>query len=142
MSNCTSLYCGGHVASRNESTLDCVKIILLSLSGASIESQIRLSRTKFFWDRGYEGIEGDVNSFAMAKGAVLVGTSKQMKSFPFIFDQQPGALRRLIQEKGTMAAYWAVNKGTGRQTQYALAHRSGLRRVVLMHTTDDALGPW
>ncbi len=67
-------------------------------------------------------------------------TSKRMKSFPFTFDQQPGALRRLIQEKGTMAAYWAV-KGTGRQTQYALAHRSGLARVVLMHTTDDALGP-
>jgi hypothetical protein len=43
VSNCTSLYCGGHVASRNESTLDCVKILLLSLSGASIESQIRLN---------------------------------------------------------------------------------------------------
>ncbi len=76
----------------------------------------------------------------MAKGAVLVGTSKQMKSFPFTFDQQPGALRRLIQEKGTMAAYWAV-KGTGRQTQYASTHRSGLEHVVLMHTTHDALGP-
>jgi len=50
VSNCTSLYCGGHVASRNESTLDCVKILLLSLSGASIESKICLSRTKFFWD--------------------------------------------------------------------------------------------
>jgi hypothetical protein len=49
-SNCTSLYCGGHVASRNESTLDCVKILFPSLSGASIESQIRLNRTKFFWD--------------------------------------------------------------------------------------------
>ncbi|KAI2505553.1 hypothetical protein MHU86_8889 [Fragilaria crotonensis] len=140
VSNCTSLYCGGHVASRNESTLDCVKILLLSLSGASIESQIRLNRTNFFWDRGYGGIEGDVNSFAMAKGAVLVGTSRRMKSFPFTFDQRPGTSRRLIQEKGTMAAYWAV-KGTGRQTQYALAHRSGMGRVVLMHTTDEALGP-
>jgi hypothetical protein len=39
-----------------------------------------------------------------------------------------------------MAAYWAV-KGTGCQTQYALAHWSGLGRVVLMHTTDGALGP-
>ena len=40
-----------------------------------------------------------------------------------------------------MAAYWTV-KGTGRLTQYALAHRtSGLGRVVLMHTTDEALGP-
>ncbi len=38
--NCTSLYCGGHVASRKESTFDCVKILLLALSGALIESQI------------------------------------------------------------------------------------------------------
>jgi hypothetical protein len=33
VSNCTSLYCGGHVASRNESTLDCVKILLPSCQG-------------------------------------------------------------------------------------------------------------
>jgi hypothetical protein len=40
-----------------------------------------------------------------------------------------------------MAAYWAV-KGTGRQNQFSLAHRmSGLGRVVLMPTTDEALGP-
>ena len=140
VSNCTSLYCGGHVASRNESTIDCVKILLLSLSGHSIESQIRLNRTTFFWDRGYGGIEGAVNTFAIEKGAMLVGTSQRMKSFPFTFDQTPGPSRRLIAEKGTMAAYWAV-KGTGRQKQFALAHRSGLGRVVLMHTTDVDLGP-
>jgi hypothetical protein len=128
------------VASRNESTIDCVKIILLSLSGASIESQIRLNRTTFFWDRGYGGIEDAVNSFAIEKGAVLVGTSQRMKSFPFTFDQIPGPSRRLIAEKGTMAAYWAV-KGTGQQRQFAPAHRSGLGRVVLMHTTDLDLGP-
>ena len=38
VSNCTSLYCGGHVSSRKESTIDCVKILLLALSGALIES--------------------------------------------------------------------------------------------------------
>jgi len=140
VSNCTSLYCGGHVASRKESTIDCVKILLLALSGASIESQIYLNRTKFFWDRGYGGVEGEVNSFASAKGAVLVGTSKRMKSFPFTFDQHPGPSRRLVQEKGTAAAYWAV-RGTGRNKQFALANRSGLGRVVLMHTTDETLGP-
>jgi len=140
VSNCTSLYCGGHVASRKESTIDCVKILLLALSGASIESQIYLNRTKFFWDRGYGGVEGEVNSFASAKGAVLVGTSKRMKSFPFTFDQHPGPSRRLVQEKGTAAAYWAV-RGTGRNKQFALANRSGLGRVVLMHTMDETLGP-
>ncbi|KAI2505089.1 hypothetical protein MHU86_9365 [Fragilaria crotonensis] len=140
VSNCTSLYCGGHVASRKESTIDCVKILLLALSGASIESQISLNRTKFFWDRGYGGVEGEVNSFAIEKGAVLVGTSRRMKSFPFTFDQHPGPSRRLIQEKGTTASYWAV-RNLGRNRQFALAHRSGLGRVVLMHTTDESLGP-
>jgi hypothetical protein len=78
------------------------------LSGALIESQICLNWTKFLWDQGYGGIEGDVNLFAMAKGAFHLATSRQMKSFLFTFDQHPGALRRLIQEEGTMAAYWAV----------------------------------
>ena len=48
VSNFTSLYCGGHVASRKESTIDCVKILLFALSGALIESQISLNRTNFF----------------------------------------------------------------------------------------------
>ena len=47
VSNCTSLYCGAHVASRKESTNDCVKILLLAWSGDSSESQISLIRTKF-----------------------------------------------------------------------------------------------
>ena len=110
------------------------------MSGASIESHISLNRTKFFWDRGYGGIEGEVNSFAIEKGAVLVGTSKRMKSFPFTFDQHPGPSRRLIEEKGTAASYWAV-KGTGLKKQFAVANRSGLGRVVLMQTTDESLGP-
>jgi hypothetical protein len=97
VSNCTSLYCGGHVASRKELTTDCVKIHLLALSGALIESQISLNQTKFFWDRGYGGVEGEVNLFATTKGAVLVGTAERMKSCAFTFDQHPGHSRRLIQ---------------------------------------------
>jgi hypothetical protein len=58
----------------------------MSLAGASIESQINLNGTTFFWVRGYGGVEGEVNSFALKKGAVLVGTSRRMKSFPFTFD--------------------------------------------------------
>ena len=45
-------------------------------------------------------------SFALEKDAVLVGTSRRMKSFPFTFDQQPGSARRLVQEKGSMAQHW------------------------------------
>ena len=120
VSNCTSLYCSGHVASTKESTIDCVNILLLALSGASIESQISLNRTKLFWDRGYSGIEGEVDSLVISKGALLVGTSRRIKSFPFTFDQYPGPSRQLIQQKGTMAAYWAV-RGSGQNTQFALA---------------------
>ena len=65
-----------------------------------------INGTTFFWDRGYGGVEGEVNSFALAKGVVLDGTSRRMKSFPFTaFDQQPGSARRLVQEKGSMASY-------------------------------------
>jgi hypothetical protein len=71
---------------------------------------------------------------------MLVGTSQRVKSFPFTFDQTPGLSRRLITEKGTMAAYWTV-KGTGQRKQFALARRSGSGRVVLMHTNDVDLGP-
>jgi hypothetical protein len=48
------------------------KILLLALSGALIESQISLNMTKN-WDRGYGGVEDEVNSFAVAKGAVAAG---------------------------------------------------------------------
>jgi hypothetical protein len=98
--NCTSLYCGGHVASRKEASIDCVKILLLALSEDLIESRISLNRTKFVWDRGYGSVESEVNSFATKKDAVLVGASKRMKSF----DQHPGPSHGLILGKGTMAA--------------------------------------
>jgi hypothetical protein len=39
-----------------------------------------------------------------------------------------------------MAAYRAV-RGTEENKQFALANRSGLGRVVLIHTTDETLGP-
>jgi hypothetical protein len=116
-----------------------VKILLHALSGASNESQISLNITKN-WDSGYGGIEGEVNLFAIAKGAVLVGTSKRMKSFPFAFHQHSGPSRRLIQKKGTMAAYWAV-RGSGQNKQLALAHRSGLGCIVLLLRTDASLDP-
>ena len=140
-SNCSALYCGGHVASRKETTIECVEIVLMSLTGASIESQISLNGTTFFWDRGYGGVEGEVNSFALEKGAVLIGTARRRKSFPFTFDQQPGSARRLVQEKGSMASYWAVKTTPSGRQQYALAHRNGLGRVVLIQTMDPNLGP-
>ena len=88
VSNTTSLYLSGHVASRAESTTDCVKIIMRSLSGASVESHIRFPKNSFYYDRGYGGTDGKVNTFAMETGADLIGTAKRMNSFPYTFDQQ------------------------------------------------------
>jgi hypothetical protein len=64
-----------------------------------------------------------------------------MKSFYYTFNQEPGPHRVSVQEKGTMASYWAVKTGKGGVKQYALAHRSGLGRVALLHTTDVEVGP-
>ena len=69
----TYCYCGGHVASRKGSTIDCVKILLRSLSGASVESLISLRQSKFYWDRGYGGTNGDVNKFTIEAGGRLCG---------------------------------------------------------------------
>lgn len=143
VSICTSLYCGGHVAARKESTIDCVKILLRSLSGASVESQIALQKSKFYWDRGYGGTNGEANQFVIESGGNLVGTAKRMTSFYYTFDQVPGPKHVLIQEKGTMASYWAYKK-YGNQAnltkQYALAHRNGLGRVALLQTIVKELG--
>jgi hypothetical protein len=110
-------------------------------AGASTESQIRLRGNRYYWDRGYGGTEGDVNTFARGAGAQLLGTAKRMRSFFWTFDQAPGPNRFAVQEKGTMASYWAVKISAGGFKQYALAHRSGLGRVVLMQTTDEEVGP-
>ncbi|KAI2512812.1 hypothetical protein MHU86_1600 [Fragilaria crotonensis] len=125
----TGLYIGGHVAARGESTLDCVKILQRSMTGVSSESQIRLDGNTFFWDRGYGGVNGEVNQWSVSVGAMLLGTTKRMRSFPFTYDQHPGPDRRLIAEKGASAHYWAtkaIRNGSRVTHQYALASRNGL----------------
>jgi hypothetical protein len=73
----TGLYIGGHVAARGESTLDCVKILQRSMAGVSSESQIRLDGNTFFWDRGYGGVNGEVNQWSVSAGATLLGTERE-----------------------------------------------------------------
>ncbi|KAI2502155.1 hypothetical protein MHU86_12291 [Fragilaria crotonensis] len=114
------------------------------MTGVSSESQIRLDGNTFFWDRGYGGVNGEVNQWSVSVGAMLLGTTKRMRSFPFTYDQHPGPDRRLIAEKGASAHYWAtkaIRNGSRVTHQYALASRNGLGRVVLMQTTDDRYGP-
>jgi hypothetical protein len=104
------LYAAGHVASRAESTGDCVRILFRCLSGASVESHIRFAFNTFNYDRGYGGTDGEVNNFAMETGAHLVGTAKRMNSFPYTFDQQKVGTRKKIKMKGTMALYWSERR--------------------------------
>jgi hypothetical protein len=50
----------------------------------------------------------------------------------------------LIQEYGAPACYWAyrhIQTIRGKVTQYAMAQRNGLKRVVLMSTTLPKCGP-
>ncbi|KAI2509385.1 hypothetical protein MHU86_5018 [Fragilaria crotonensis] len=145
----TGLYIGGHVAARGESTLDCVKILQRSMTGRSSESQIRLDGNTFFWDRGYGGIDWEVNRWSIGVGTSLLGTAKRMRSFPFTYDQNPGPDRVLIAEKGAAAEYWAKKPcstartapGTIAAEHFACAYRNGLGRVVLMQTTEKNCGP-
>ena len=146
----TGLYIGGHVAARGESTLDCVKILQRSMTGRSSESQIRLDGNTFYWDRGYGGVDGEVNRWSIGVGASLLGTAKRMRSFPFTYDQNPGPDRVLIAEKGAAAEYWAKKPcSTARAAlgmiaveHFACAYRTnGLGQVVLMQTTEKKCGP-
>jgi hypothetical protein len=64
VSICTGLCLGGHIASRGESTKDCIQILLQSLSGASVDSRT-VVRNLCAWDRGYGGAGGAINEMAL-----------------------------------------------------------------------------
>jgi hypothetical protein len=140
----TCLYMGGIVPSCGESMFDCVKIIQAVLCGVSIFAKIVLKSILFFWDQGYGGTEGKITTTTIAAGANIVTTCQRQKSFPFTFGQKPGPNRELIDEFGAPTCYWAskeVESLEGVKTQYALAYRNGLKRVVLMSTTLPECGP-
>ena len=98
----------------------------------------------FFWDRGYGGTEGKVNTSTIEAGANIVTTCQRQNSFPFTFGQKPGPSRVAVEEYGASVCYWAsktVQSLYGKATQYALAYRNGLKCVVLMSTTIPECGP-
>src|SRR5690349_13789282 len=117
----TGLYLGGHVASRGESTLDCVNILLRALSGESVDSRTSVPNL-LCWDRGYGGTSGEVNQRAMAVGADLLGTAKRIRSFPFTFSQAPYSGQECISESGSQSAYWSKRLFPNNTQMYALAY--------------------
>lgn len=143
----TGLFLCSHVQRRNESTVDSVTVLQNTLSGATVERLINLTGNHFLWDRGYGGPDGVINRTSVMRGLHVSGTAKRVPSFPFTFGTQtPGPRRMKISEEGSEAMYWAKKKITGTDgrpstMQYAMGHRSGLGRVVLMQTTYPKCGP-
>ncbi|EGZ07973.1 hypothetical protein PHYSODRAFT_526062, partial [Phytophthora sojae] len=90
----TGLFLGGHVASRGESTLDIVKFLQRSLSGASTESRIQLPGIIHALDRGYQSAA--VNEQIHSVGGKVVGTHKRTGRFPFTYDM---GCRSIVQHK-------------------------------------------
>jgi hypothetical protein len=91
-----------------------------------------------------------VNRWSIGVGASLLGTAKQMRSFPFTYGQSPaGPDRVLIAEKGAAAEYWAKKPcSTARAAastiaagHFACAYRNGLGQVILIQTTEKNCGP-
>jgi hypothetical protein len=140
----TCLYLGGHIPSFGETTFECVKLIQMALVGLATIGQLVLRGILFFWDRGYGGTEGKVNTSTIEAGANIVTTCQWQQSFPFTYGQNAGPSRQLIQELGAPSCYWAskeVKSKEGDKNQYALAYRNGLNHVVLMSTTIPQCGP-
>ena len=81
MSVLLGIYLGGHIASRGESTQDCVKIIFHSLCGASTDSQTNVPNLAA-WDCRYGGPGGTINKMAVLCGCDLLGTAQCNCSFP------------------------------------------------------------
>jgi hypothetical protein len=147
VSICTGLYLGGHIASRGESTQECVQILLRSLSGASVDSKTEV-RNLCAWDRGYGGPGGSINEMALNYGCDLLGTSQRTRSFPFTFGRDAGPGQTVISEDGTQDIYW-VKRNKAKATSifaaakpiYGMAYRTGLSKVVLCHTSLPIAGP-
>jgi hypothetical protein len=141
----TCLYLGGHIPNFGETTYECVKLIQMALVGIVTIGNLILKGILFFWDRGYGGTKGKVNTSTIQAGANIVTTCQRQQSFPFTYGQNAGPSRQLIQESGAPSCYWAsknLQTKEGKTTQqYALAYRNGLSRVVLMSTTMPQCGP-
>jgi hypothetical protein len=145
VSICTGLYLGGHIASRCESTKDCIQILLQSLSGAPVDARTEV-RNLCAWDRGYGGPGGAINEMALSYRCDLLGTSQRTRSFPFTFGQEGGPYQKVIAEDGTQDAYWVKkNKSSSvaasEKPVYGMAYQTGLSKVVLCHTSLPVAGP-
>jgi hypothetical protein len=145
VSICTGLYLGGHNASRGESTKDCIRILLQSLSGASVDARTEV-RNLCAWDRGYGGPGGAINKMVLSYGCDLLGTLQRTRSFPFTFGREGGPNQKVIAEDSTQDVYWvkkdkSSSVAASEKPVYGMAYQTGLSKVVLCHTSLPVAGP-
>ena len=142
----TMIYLGGHVASRNESILDCILILCQALCAVAVTTLIKLKCT-IASDRGYGGTGGIINQTTIEKGCNILGTVKRIKSFPFTFGKSVASRSQTyVEEEGTFSASWCKKKVGDRRNGdekmlYGLAYRTGMGKVVLAQTTIPWAGP-
>jgi hypothetical protein len=149
VSTTTSLFIGGHIPVRGESTNDSVEMLFLSLSKANLSNQISLEKSLVALDRGYQGTK--LNTFISACNGHVVGTHKQTAGFPFTYDQKGSDSCQRIETEGPMSTYWAKgrdkvglkddNRDSHYYERYGLAYKSGLGKVALLSTSFQPLGP-
>jgi hypothetical protein len=149
VSTTTSLFLGGHIPVRGESTNDSVEMLFLSLSRANLSNQITLEQSLVAIDRGYQGTK--LNTLISACNGQVVGTHKRTAGFPFTYDQKGSDSCQRIDTEGPTVTYWAKGKekvGLKDDTReshyiqrYAVAYKSGLGKVALLSTSFQPLGP-
>jgi hypothetical protein len=132
----TSLYLGGHIASRKEGVVDCLTILLQSLSGALVENNINIPNL-ISLDRGYQSAE--LNKQLLSRGSQIIGTHKRSANFPFTYGRVPKTGQVCVMEEGATSMQWATCMPLGstqpQKKLYALGFRSGLGNVALMSTS-------
>ncbi|ETO65432.1 hypothetical protein F444_17258 [Phytophthora nicotianae P1976] len=140
----TGLFLCSHVASRGETVVDVLRILMRSLCGVSADSQIKLPGVVFALDREYQSKE--VNRQIMECGGIVIGTHKRDRTFPFTYGKIGTQGQTVMTEKGAKTTKWATMKNSVSSTKItstmcALAYRSGLGSVVLCNTALKSAGP-
>ncbi|ETO58676.1 hypothetical protein F444_22943, partial [Phytophthora nicotianae P1976] len=111
----TGLFLCSHVASRGETVVDVLRILMRSLCGVSADSQIKLPGVVFALDRGCQSKE--VNRQIMECGGIVIGTHKRDRSFPFTYGKLGTQGQTVMTEKGAKTTKWATMKNSVSSTK-------------------------
>ena len=100
----TSLHLGGHLKKVQQSTRECMTLLLRSISNCQLDREICV-RSLIARDRGYNTRE--LSHMCLAKGATELGTRKRESNFLFAFGKKARSGQIEVPEKGADAVYRA-----------------------------------